>query len=257
MAESILLLGRDEVTPVDAAGAVAILAARDPASAFAYVVPINAQVMILGTRPETGLAPAMAGAWMRLNDSQVLSRLHRWATGETVPVAPGSDVALLLLRTVIRPDDPLTIIGGGPRIVPALQEKFGLRRIAQHEPPMGYIDKPEAREAALRFAEEHPARFVLVATGAPRSEILMAEMQRRGRLTGTGMAVGSGLLFAAGLTQRAPEFFRRNGIEWMHRAWTEPLRLGRRYLEDLPPLLRLAWRARRAGLPGRASPGGG
>lgn len=258
MPETILLLGQDEVTPVDAQGAVALMAARDPGLPFTYIVPINAQVMVLGSRAETGLAPAMAAAWMRLNDSQVLSRLHRWATGVSVPVAPGSDVAQMLLRQVIQPEDPITIIGGGPLLVPALRETYGLRRVAQHEPPMGYIRSPEAREAAIRFAEAHPARFVFVATGAPRSEILMAEMQARGSVTGLGIAVGSGLLFSVGLTRRAPDWMRRAGIEWLHRAWTEPMRLGRRYAEDLPPLLRLTLRARRLERARRASgPAGG
>ena len=146
---------------------------------------------------------------------------------------------------MIRPQDPVTVIGGGPDLAAALRARFGLARLAQHEPPMGYMDRPAAREAALRFIEEHPARIVFVATGAPRSERLMQEAARRGRATGTGIAVGSGLLFAAGLTPRAPPWMRARGLEWLHRAVTEPRRLGPRYAADLLPLLRLAVQARR------------
>lgn len=241
----IRLLGRAPVAPLALGGAVEAVAARDPALPFAYVVTINAQILILAEDPASGLRDAHAEAWLRLNDSGILARLHRWALGETVPVAAGSDLSLALLQRVIQPDDAITVIGGGPGLVPALQARFGLRRLVQHEPPMGYFENPGARAAAIRFIEENPARFIFVATGAPRSERLMQAVARRGRAHGLGLAVGSGLLFAAGLTPRAPAWMRRHGLEWLHRAWTEPCRLGRRYAQDLPPLLRIALAARR------------
>jgi len=248
------LLGRSPVAPLDLAGAATAIAARDPHAPFAYVVTINAQILILAEDPATGLRAAHEGAWLRLNDSGILARLHRWSLREAVPMAPGSDLCVALLNGVIRPDDPVAIVGGGPEIVPALRARYGLTRLVQHEPPMGYFDRPEAREAAIRFIEENPARIVFVATGAPRSERLMQAVARRGAATGVGIAVGSGLLFAVDLTPRAPAWMRRHGLEWLHRAWTEPKRLGSRYAADLLPLLRLALAARRGR--GRVAPPG-
>ncbi|WP_431301480.1 WecB/TagA/CpsF family glycosyltransferase [Sediminicoccus sp. BL-A-41-H5] len=243
----ITLLRAASVADLDAEAATALIAARDPALPLAYVVSVNAQIMILAEESANGLAAAHAGAWLRLNDSRVLARLQRLVGGEAVPVAAGSDITRLLLERVIRPEDPITIIGGGPEIVAALRARFGLTQVAQHEPPMGFAAIPEARAAAVAFARAHPARFLFVATGAPRSELLMAQMVAEGGVTGVGLAVGSGLLFAVGLTRRAPEWMQRAGLEWLHRAWTEPMRLGRRYAADLPPLLRLTWRAWRRG----------
>jgi len=242
----ILLLGRDPVLPVGAEEALQLIAARDPAAPLAYVVSVNVQHMVMAERPETGLAPAMAAAWLRLNDSRVLARLHRMVTGEEVPLALGSDLATLMLERVIRPEDPIAIIGGGPHLVAALRDKYRLQRIAQHEPPMGYMAMPEAREAAIEFARTNPARFLFVSTGAPGSEILLAEMEARGGFTGTGLAFGSALLFSVGLSQRAPGWMQQANLEWLHRALTSPGRLGRRYARDLPPLLRQTWRAWRA-----------
>ncbi|WP_338662375.1 WecB/TagA/CpsF family glycosyltransferase [Pararoseomonas sp. SCSIO 73927] len=243
--QEVALLGRAPVAPLDLEGAVAAIAARDSGEPFAYVVTINAQILLLAEDLRTGLRAAHEGAWLRLNDSGILARLHRWALRERVPVAAGSDLCVALLNGVMRPGDPVTVIGGGPSLVPALKARFGLRQVAQHEPPMGYIDSPEAREAAIRFIEDHPARITFVATGAPRSERLMQEVAARGRATGVGIAVGSGLLFAVDLTPRAPAWMRRNGLEWLHRALTEPRRLGRRYAGDMLPLARLALAARR------------
>jgi len=241
------LLAQIPVLPLTLEAALGLIAARDANAPFAYAVSINAQIMILASRPETELASAHAAAWLRLNDSKVLARLHRWILGGDVPVAAGSDITRLLLERVIQPEDSITLIGGGAHIVAALRRRFGLRHLAQHEPPMGYITQPEARKAAIRFVVEHPARFIFVATGAPRSELLLAEIAARGDVCGTGLAVGSGLLFAADLTPRAPDWMRRLGLEWLHRTLTDPWRLGRRYAADLGPLLRLSWRAWRQG----------
>ena len=243
--DEITLLRRIPVARLDAAAAADLIAARDPEAPFAFVATISAQILLLAEDASNGLRSAQDTAWLRLNDSRILARLHRWALGEDVPVAAGSDVTLRLLTDHLRPDDPVTIIGGPDELPDRLRERFGLSRIALHEPPMGYADRPEAWEAAIRFVLDHPARIVFAATGAPRSERLLAEVARRGGATGTGLAVGSSLLFATGLTRRAPEAMRRAGMEWLHRAWTEPRRLGRRYAADLLPLLRLAWRARR------------
>ncbi len=242
--EEIALLGRVPVAPLDVRGAAERVMARDPADPFAYVATINAQTLLLAERPETRLRAAYDAAWLRLNDSTVLARLQRLALGTAVPVCPGSDLTLHLLTHHLRPDDAVTIVGGDAAMVAALRERFGLRRIAHHEPPMGYAEEPAAWDAAAAFLRDHPARLAFVATGAPRSERLMHEVARRGGATGTALAVGSSLLFAAGLTPRAPEGMRRAGLEWLHRAATEPRRLGARYAADLLPLLRLARRAR-------------
>ncbi|MBU8540741.1 WecB/TagA/CpsF family glycosyltransferase [Falsiroseomonas tokyonensis] len=242
----ITLLESIPVAALDLKQAAALISARDPALPFATVIPINAQLLVMANAPGSAIRPPMDQAWLRLNDSRILAALQRWATGETVPLAPGSDLCVEMLNRVIRPDDAVTVIGGGPQLAPVLQARFGLRRLAQHEPPMGYMNNPAARDAAIHFIESHPARYIFVATGAPRSEQLMAAVAARGLTRGVGMAVGSGLLFAAGLSKRAPAWMRRSGLEWLHRALSEPKRLGARYASDALPLLGLALRARHA-----------
>ena len=50
----------------------------------------------------------------------------------------------------------------------ALAQRMGLRRVAHHNPPMGFEHDPEAMERAVRFIEENPARFSFLAVGSPR-----------------------------------------------------------------------------------------
>ena len=78
------LLHRAWVADMDLAAATAEIAARDPELGLAYVVSVNAQILVLAEDAASGLQQAHRAAWLRLNDSGVLSRLHRWAVGGRV-----------------------------------------------------------------------------------------------------------------------------------------------------------------------------
>ena len=46
------------------------------------------------------------------------------------------------------------------------------------------------------------------------------------------IGIGGTLDFLTGVTQRAPGWMQDHGLEWLHRAVSEPLRLPRRYARD-------------------------
>ena len=71
--------------------------------------------------------------------------------------------------------------------------------------------------------------------------------------------VGGSFDILAGLTRRAPLWYQRHGLEWLYRAWQEPLRLGRRYLKTNMAFLALVARERirRRGAPGPDGPAAG
>ena len=58
-------------------------------------------------------------------------------------------------------------------------------------------------------------------------------MSQWGQQSGVCVAHGVGGSFdiLAGITARAPIWWQRHGLEWLYRAWQEPLRLGPRYLK--------------------------
>ena len=95
----------------------------------------------------------------------------------------------------------------------------------------------------------HPARFIFLAVGSPRQEILAAAIRDTGQATGIGLCIGASLEFVAGHIPRAPPWMRRAGLEWLYRLGHEPRRLARRYLRDCPAvfplLLREVMQARR------------
>lgn len=251
MSARIRLLGLD-FDDLDAAAAAARLAARPAGAPFGYVVTPNADHLTrLARRP--ALHAAYAGAAMVLLDSRVVARAAR-ALGLAAPrVATGSDLTRILLARHLAPGERLTIVGLAPARLPALIARTGIAPPAHLDPPRGFERDGAAWEAAIAFVLAHPSRFVLLAVGSPRQELLAAAIAATGRATGTALCVGASLDFLSGAARRAPDWMQRAGLEWLHRLAQDPARLARRYLIDDPPIFALLLRERlsrlRAGRP--------
>ena len=245
------------------ADVVRLVTARLETAPFAYVVTPNADHLVRLSRDPQTYKPLYDAAWLRLLDSRAIDKVGRLLSLQPPPVVTGSDLTEAMVEEAVRSRRPVTIIGMEPAEVQALVERTGLDPavVAHHNPPMGLDGNPAAFEAALRFVEEHPARFVFLAVGSPRQERLAKCLQERGRATGIGLCIGASLLFLTGAEKRAPMPLRRAGLEWVWRLGMNPRRMWRRYLVDDVAVLRLLWRealARRrdAALskPGRAAP---
>ncbi len=221
------LLGLDFAC-LDLTATLRLLAERPAQAPFAAVVTPNADHLVrLAQQP--GLLPLYQGAWLRLLDSRVVARVAQAFGLLAPPVVPGSDLTSGLFHQVIRPDEPVTVLGGEPRVIAAVQARFGLTRLAHHNPPMGFDRNPEAIAAAIGFIEAHPARFTFLAVGSPRQEVVAAALVKRGLATGVGLCIGASLLFLAGEERRAPAWLQRAGMEWAWRLAQDPRRLARRY----------------------------
>jgi N-acetylglucosaminyldiphosphoundecaprenol N-acetyl-beta-D-mannosaminyltransferase len=228
---------------LDAQAAAATIAERPAEAPFGYVVTPNADHFARLVR-NPSLLPLYENAAIRLLDSRVVAGVAR-ALGSRPPrVATGSDVTAALLR----PGEKITVVGLHPALLPTLIARRGLAQPAHHNPPMGFERDPVAFQAAVDFVVAHPARFVFLAVGSPRQELLAAAIAASGRATGTGLCIGAALEFLAGAKRRAPLWMQRAGLEWLARLLADPLRLGRRYLWDCPVVLRLLWRERNSRL---------
>lgn len=90
----------------------------------------------------------------------------------------------------------------------------------------GYFDDDAAVARSIR---DSGARLLFVGISSPRKEMFLAE-----RLADMGpllaMGVGGSFDVIAGMTQRAPVWMQRAGMEWFYRFAQEPRRMWRRYL---------------------------
>ena len=232
------------------------VAANFPPDHYAYVVTPNVDHLIR-LHEDVAFRALYANAGLVLLDSRFLAHLLRLVRGVTLPVCAGSDLVARLFADVIRPDDPLVMIGGSAEQVRVLTARYGLRRLVHHDPPMGFIDDPDAVEACLRFIEIHsPFRFCLLAIGSPQQEIIARRLQERGRACGLALCIGAAVQFLTGTQKRAPRWMQRSGLEWAYRLTQEPGRMAHRYLVRGPRVFGLLSRTDVVLRPARMSPSG-
>jgi exopolysaccharide biosynthesis WecB/TagA/CpsF family protein len=183
-------------------------------------------------------------AWLRLNDSKILSALAKKGDLD-LPVATGADIAEALLDHVIHKDEAVSIIGGDAAMIETLRQKYRLSDIRWFDAPRGLRQNPAAIVEAARFAADQGARFTFICVGAPQQEMLAYAIKQQPGAIGVGLCVGAALSFCSGKKPRAPKWMRKAGLEWLHRLSTEPKRLWKRYLVDGPAIFSLfsAWRA--------------
>ena len=231
----------DEVAPA--------LAARSPALSFSYLVTPNADHFVRLARDLAGLTPRYQAAGGLLLDSRVVRRLGLALRLRMPPVVTGSDLTAALFQHHIAADEPVTIVGTTPASVKCLTDKFALTRVAHLAPPFGFESDPALVERCAEFVRAHPARFVFLACGAPRQELLAHRIAQTGGACGIGLCIGAAIDQIGGFEQRAPRRLRQAGLEWTWRISREPQRMGRRYLQDLaivPALLKERLGARSA-----------
>lgn len=214
---------------------------RDPMASFEYVVTPNVDHVVRLDREYERLAPAYRDAAIAVCDSQILSGLAR-LSGIRLPPIPGSDLTSRFFGSVLKPGDPIVILGGEPSEIDRLKARFKLKRVAHHNPPKGILTDSDAMDEVVRFVMSHPARYIFLALGSPQQELIAHRIQRTGKVRGLGFCIGASIDFLTGKIRRAPQFMRVMGIEWLHRMIQEPRRLWRRYLVDDMAVWGMYWR---------------
>jgi N-acetylglucosaminyldiphosphoundecaprenol N-acetyl-beta-D-mannosaminyltransferase len=117
-----------------------------------------------------------------------------------------------------------------------LQQAFPALRMTMESPPFRALSVEEDAAAVDRI-NTSGAGIVFVGLGCPKQERWMTEHRGQDvldesplRVKAVMIGVGAAFDFHAGTVQRAPEWMRNNGLEWLHRLASEPGRLWKRYL---------------------------
>ncbi len=211
---------------------------------FGYVVTPNVDHFIR-FHDDQRFRAAYADASYVLLDSRFLSYVLKCTVGVTPRVCTGSDLTAQLFETVIRPNDQIVVIGGSDSQASQLAVRFRLQRLRHFNPPMGFIDQPDAVEECLAFIESaSPFRFCLLAVGAPQQELIAQMLKARGRARGLTLCIGASINFLTGIERRAPRWMQRAGLEWLYRLRQDPGRLARRYLIRGPRIFLLLTRTK-------------
>lgn len=228
----------------------------DP-SRFGYVVTPNADHFIR-LHEDAHFRRYYEDAAYVLLDSRFVALIARLTRGVHLKVCTGADLTEAVFFQLARPRDGIVVIGGTREQAHALAARYGLRRLAHHNPPMGFIHDPAALEACCRFIEEHsPFRFCILGVGSPQQERLAYVLSRRNQAQGFVLCVGAAINFLTDTERRAPRWMQEWALEWLFRLVQNPRRLAHRYLIRGPRVFAYLYRSTlevRQAQPGREVP---
>jgi N-acetylglucosaminyldiphosphoundecaprenol N-acetyl-beta-D-mannosaminyltransferase len=103
-----------------------------------------------------------------------------------------------------------------------------LNVVGSYTPPFRKLT-PEEDAQIIQTINDSDADFLWVCLGCPKQERWIYEHRDQLKVP-VLLAVGMAFDIAAGRKKRAPEVFRKTGLEWLHRLFQEPRRLWKRYL---------------------------
>jgi N-acetylglucosaminyldiphosphoundecaprenol N-acetyl-beta-D-mannosaminyltransferase len=151
----------------------------------------------------------------------------------------GSDLIWTLSEALATEQRSIYLLGGEPGAAELaaerLMERFpGLQLAGYESPSFGFDQRPQEYDEVCRRVRDAAPDMVFVGLGFPKQERVITRLISTlpsAWFMGCGAAIG----FVAGTHQRAPQWMRESGLEWLHRLVSEPRRLARRYLvNDLP-----------------------
>lgn len=231
------------------------IAALAESPAFSHVITANVD-QLMKKRGEPGLAEVYRRAALVVADGMPLLWAARFLGTPLRERINGTDLMERACGFAAARNFPVFLLGSqagdGERAADRLRERFpGLAVSGIYAPYHGFEN--DARENAkiqAMIAAKRPA-ILFVSLGSPKG---LKWIDRHQRDCGAAVAVevGASFAFLSGRIRRAPRWMQNAGLEWAWRLVHEPLRLGKRYLADLPFFYFVLKQKLSAGKPRRA-----
>ncbi|HEX4340371.1 MAG TPA: WecB/TagA/CpsF family glycosyltransferase [Polyangiaceae bacterium] len=202
-----------------------------------FVVTPNADHAIL-LQEDDGLLRAYKDASLVVPDGWPVVLASRLLGKPLVERVTGSDLVPAVFEAA-SPSNPLRVylLGAAPGVADraarlAEQAYPGIRVVGAYGPPFGFERDAAENERILEKIREAKPELLLVGVGAPKQELWVH--RNRDRIEASvALCIGATIDFLAGEKARAPVVLRRLGLEWLHRALTEPRRLVPRYARNM------------------------
>lgn len=190
-------------------------------------------------------AQALRSADMITPDGKPLSWLARLRGEKTMRQVCGPELLPTVCAMTAGRGIKHYFYGGAPGVAEKLAAKLkqdyaGLEIVGVECPPFRTLSAEEKADVVARI-KASGADIVWVGLGCPKQELWCAEnVAPIGQATVIG--VGAAFDFHTGRIERAPQWMRDAGLEWLHRLASEPKRLWRRYLVLAPQFVGMAAR---------------
>lgn len=189
----------------------------------AYIVTPNPEIVWL-CRKDADLARIIKDAALVLPDGVGITLGAKILKKPLAARLPGIDFIACLFARMANLGASVFLYGAKPGVAERAGETLAARypglQIA------GTIDGYSDETAAIAAIQAASPDLLLVCLGAPKQEKWMAA---HGNLLNVGLLAGLGgaLDVFSGDVERAPERFRKLGLEWLYRLLQNPKRLGR------------------------------
>jgi N-acetylglucosaminyldiphosphoundecaprenol N-acetyl-beta-D-mannosaminyltransferase len=210
-----------------AAAATAIDRALSGAGGYGVFCNVH---LLMTAQHERRVASALSDAWLVFPDGAPVAWLQRRQGIPSANRIGGPDVMLEVMDAGRGKGVRHVLFGSTQAVVDGLQDRLlarfpGTQLVDVYAPAPGTEDSAEC----LTRLRDANADIIWCALGAPKQELWM---QRAAPALETTLLLGVGAAFDfhSGKKKRAPLWMRRTGLEWMHRLFSEPRRLVRRYL---------------------------
>jgi len=196
-----------------------------------YVCLCNAHSVVTASQ-DPAFHAAITQADMATPDGTPVAWMLRRSGATHQRRVSGPDLMLAYCAHAAQTGQSIYLYGSTAATLAALQTELARRwptlRIAGAESPPFRTLTAEEDAAAVQRINASGAGTVWVSLGCPKQELWMAA--HRGQVNAVMLGVGAAFDFHAGTVQRAPDWMRQAGLEWMHRLFSEPRRLWKRYL---------------------------
>jgi N-acetylglucosaminyldiphosphoundecaprenol N-acetyl-beta-D-mannosaminyltransferase len=220
-----------ELSALGMAGATKVIVDWARAGESRYVCLCNAHSLVTAVHdPEH--REALAQADLVAPDGASVAWLMAATLGRFQPRVAGPDLMLSVCSSAALQGVKIYLLGGTPLCVASLAERLAaayptLTIAGGYSPPFGEWTLAEEQDIVGRISSSG-AQIVWVGMGCPKQEAWMGRSAHAIRAVLVG--VGAAFDYHSGMLRRAPKWMQSLGLEWIHRLWTEPRRLWKRYL---------------------------
>lgn len=189
-----------------------------------YACTPNPEI-VMAAKGDAALRAALSGAELVLADGVGITKAATMLGTPLKSRVPGIDFASNVISRLAQRGGSVYLLGAKPLVAEAAAEKLtqtypGIVIAGTND---GYFTDDAPVIEKINAARPD---FLMVCLGSPKQELWMSA--NAGRLScGLMAGLGGSLDVLAGNVQRAPETWRRLGLEWLYRVIKEPKRLGR------------------------------
>ena len=189
-----------------------------------YACTPNPEI-VMAAKGDAALRAALSGAELVLADGVGITKAAAMLGTPLKSRVPGIDFASNVISRLAERGGSVYLLGAKPLVAEAAADKLtqtypGIVIAGTND---GYFTDDAPVIEKINAASPD---FLMVCLGSPKQELWMSA--NAGRLScGLMAGLGGSLDVLAGNVQRAPETWRRLGLEWLYRVIKEPKRLGR------------------------------